>query len=119
MSFPIDTGLGAENIAPRALARLSDDPFVSLIQIFHTVEEIGEWPEASNPVMIVVLPKTDGGTRPIGISVTSIRVWMGARSRHAGRWEADHEIKSVYGGAGMGAQRAAGRCLQCRECGTQ
>ena len=107
MSFPIDTGLGPDNIAPRALARLSDQALASLINVLHLVEKKGKWPEELDLVMIVMLPKPDGGSRPIGLFPTLIRIWMRARSTQARDWEAANDNKALYGGAGMGAQKAA------------
>ena len=107
LSFPADTGLGADNISPRALARLSDEALASLIRILHLAEKQGKWPKELDLVMIVLLPKPDGGSRPIGLFPTLIRVWMRARSKQARKWEADNDNEALYGGAGMGAQKAA------------
>ena len=107
MSFPIDTGLGPDNIAPRALARLSDQALTSLINILHLAEKEGRWPEELNLVMIAMLPEPDGGSRSIGLFLTLVRIWMRARSKQARDWEAANDNKALYGGAGMGAQKAA------------
>ena len=58
-------------------------------------------------MLIVFIPKAGGGTRPIGLLPTIIRVWMRARSALARQWEANSPNSSLYGGTGMGAQRAA------------
>ena len=107
LSFPADTGVGADNISPRAIARLSDNAIRSLISILHLAERQGRWPEELNLVLIVLIPKSDGGTRPIGLFPTIIRIWMRARSPMARQWEAERPNRSMFGGAGMGAQRAA------------
>ena len=57
--------------------------------------------------LIVLLAKPDGGLRPIGLFPTAIRVWMRARACHAKAWESVNASRNLYGGAGMGAQRAA------------
>ena len=95
MSFPIDTGLGADNISPRAIARLSDQAITSLIKILHLTEKEGRWPAELNLVMIVLLPKPDGGSRPIGLFPTLVRVWMRARSDLARSWEAANDNKAL------------------------
>ena len=95
MSFPIDTGLGADNISPRAIARLSDQAITSLINILHLTEKEGRWPAELNLVMIVLLPKPDGGSRPIGLFPTLVRVWMRARSDLARSWEAANDNKAL------------------------
>ena len=58
-------------------------------------------------VIIVLLPKPAGGLRPIGLFPTTIRIWMRVRLPIAQAWEAEHASPSLFGGKGMGAQRAA------------
>ena len=106
-SFPLHTGLGADNIAPRALLRLSDTALLALINLRMKMEQVGEWADDLDLVLIVLLDKADGGRRPIGIFPTIVRVWMRARAAHARAWEAANASDELYGSAGMGAQRAA------------
>ena len=47
---------------------------------------------------MVLLPKPDGGHRPIGLLPTVIRVWMRARAEHAIDWEARNNDDGIYGG---------------------
>ena len=107
LTFPTHTGRGADNIAPRAIARLSDALLSCLCWILHLVEVQGTWPEVVKLVLIVLLPKRDGGRRPIGLLPTIVRIWMRARACIARRWEAQCSMPAFYGGTGMGAQRAA------------
>ena len=58
-------------------------------------------------MLIVLLPKPDGGRRPIGLFDTEIRIWMRARVAVARTWEAANKCPAIFGGSGMGAQRAA------------
>ncbi len=106
-SFPITTGLGADNIAPRALDRLSDEVLDRLCILLLAAEAFGDWPTIMRLILIVLLPKADGGRRPIGLFPTIVRVWMRSRAEVTRRWEAAHHLPNVYGGRGMGAQRAA------------
>ena len=106
-SFPARTGLGADHISPRALDRLSDETLSGLCQLYAAIEVLGDWPLLANLLLIVLLPKPDGGRRPIGLFPTFIRVWMRARADLTRTWEAAHALPCLYGGAGMGAQRAA------------
>ena len=100
-SFPINTGLGVDHIAPRALARLSDDALGSLAMIYQLCEQQGKLPDEVDLALIVLIPKPDGGTRPICLFPTTVRVWMRARAKHARRWEADNHNPALYGGSGM------------------
>ena len=106
-SFPADTGVGMDNIAPRAIARLSDDAIQALAHLLTQLEKLGSWTSVLDLVLIVLLPKADGGLRPIGLLPTVIRVWSRARAVISRAWEAETAHPSLYGSAGMGAQRAA------------
>ena len=107
MTFPNNTGLGSDNVSPRALMRLPAEALAELVDLLHQAEKLGSWTNALALVMIVMLPKDDGGKRPIGLFPTLIRVWMRARAPIARKWEAKTARPELFGGRGMGAQRAA------------
>ena len=65
-SFPVGTGVGADNIAPRALLRLSDAALEALAGLLCKMEAAGIWSNELDLVLIVLLAKADGGLRPIG-----------------------------------------------------
>ena len=106
-TFPINTSLGCDNTAPRAYARLSEEALVVLATLLMALEKQAEWVEVINLVLIILLPKKTGGRRPIGLFPTLVRVWMRARIIIARVWEAAHAMPCTFGGAGMGAQKAA------------
>ena len=106
-TFPIGTGLGADNIAPRAFTRLSEAALQALAFLYTQFELIGHWAKVLDLVLIVLLPKSEGGFRPIGLFPTIVRIWMRARVCVARAWEAAHALPCLFGGAGMGAQRAS------------
>ena len=106
-SFPTGTGVGADNFAPRAVLRLPEEARRMLICIMLAAEALGTWSEALNLVLIVLLSKSDGGLRPIGLFPTPARLWMRVRATVARAWEVANHIPSVFGGACKGAQRAA------------
>ena len=60
-SFPVGTGVGAENIAPRAILRLPDALIKALCAILMATELLGKWPSVVSLVLVVLLPKVDGG----------------------------------------------------------
>ena len=70
-------------------------------------ESLGTWADVLELVMIVLLPKSDGGRRPIGLFFTTVRRWWRARICDVRAWEATTALPSIFGGAGMGAQKAA------------
>ncbi len=106
-SFPTCTGLGADNMSPRAILRLPVEARLLLIQLLLAAEALGCWTVAVNLVLVVLLPKADGGLRPIGLFPTIVRVWGRTRALVARAWEAANALPAIFGGAGMGAQRAA------------
>ena len=55
LSFPAGTGLGADQIAPRAYARLSDHLLRAFCSILMAIELAGSWPQAVQLVIIVLL----------------------------------------------------------------
>ena len=79
LTFPVKTGLGPDTIQPRALLRLSDEGLTALATILTAIERNGDWPELTKLVMTVLLPKSDGGLRPIGLFPILYRVWMRCR----------------------------------------
>ena len=117
-SFPAGTGLGHDNISPRALARLSDSALIDLSALFAAFESLGGWCEVLNLVLIVLLPKSDGGFRPIGLFPTVIRIWMRSRIAVARAWESSNSMPCIFGGSGMGAQKASWQAAFVAECAT-
>jgi hypothetical protein len=107
MTFPAGTGLGGDNTSPRAINRLSDEVVHALSQLLMAMEAYGDWAAVFRLVLIVLLPKDDGGRRPIGLFPTVIRLWSRIRVQIAREWEAANPRGCIYGGTDMGAQRAA------------
>ena len=107
MTFPGDTGLGHDNFSPRAVSRLSPAAINALAELFIAFEKFGEWADALDLVLIVLLPKNDGGYRPIGLFPTIIRIWFRTRLLTIKIWDQSNKMPSVFGGPGMGAQKAA------------
>ena len=57
--------------------------------------------------MVVLIPKSDGGRKPIELFPTLIRVWMRARLDIALIWVAANERPYFYAGPCKGADVAA------------
>ena len=105
--FKDGVGLGWDRLHPRALLRLPDRLWQELCEILRAAEAIGDWSKAVGVVLIALLPKTDGGWRPIGLLPTLVRVWAKARLKYAEEWEAKNDRTYLYGGINKGAQVAA------------
>ena len=65
-TFAAEVGLGWDKLHPRVLLRCSDSVLLLLIQIFMMAESIGCWFPQVGVVLVVLIPKPDGGRRPIG-----------------------------------------------------
>ena len=58
-------------------------------------------------VIIALLPKSDGGLRPIGLMPFLVRIWTRARKAISMQWEKENQHPFLYAGKGMGADIAA------------
>ena len=106
-TFPTETGLGWDRWHPRVIERLSHSTLLLLVAILMECEKTGEWPAGIAVVLIALLPKPDGGFRPIGLLPNPPRIWMRARRKAARRWEELNSREWLYAGKGKGANVAA------------
>ncbi|MCP3879746.1 MAG: hypothetical protein GY701_15350, partial [Sulfitobacter sp.] len=106
-TFPVGTAVGTDRIHPRAFLRLPDELLHALLALFALCEYIGCWPLAMGFVLTVLLPKPDGGRRPIGILPTFARIWYRLRGPIVRAWEAEAARDYLYAGVRRGADTAA------------
>ena len=106
-TFRNAVGLGWDKMHPKALARCSDFAIRCIICMLAMAEKLGRWPESIGVILVVLIPKSDGGRRPIGLFPTLIRVWMKTRLAIAQEWVAANEREYLYAGPGKGAEVAA------------
>ena len=106
-SFPAATGLGWDNMHPRALLRLPTSALRAMLRLLILAELLGAWPRCIGLVIIVLLPKADGGRRPIGLQPLLNRVWGRVRLAIAQTWQREHERPYFFAGAGKGSTVAA------------
>ena len=107
MAVPTGTGLGSDGIYPRAICRLSEDTLEWLAAVIYHCEVTGVWPGAVDIVIIALIPKSDGGLRPIGLMPFIVRIWSRARKVVATEWGKHNNHPFFYAGKGMGADVAA------------
>ena len=98
MTFPTDTGLGWDGVHPRCLKRASKELLAWLVLILKHAEATGKWQEAVGLVIIVLLPKPDGGFRPIGLLPLLPRLWMRTRKEVLVKWEKAGHRPYLYAG---------------------
>ncbi len=106
-SFPQATGLAWDNWHPRSLLRLSDERLDQFLDLLMEAEARGCWPPELGFVSVVLLPKPEGGFRPIGLFPWAVRIWMRVRRGAVDNWEADNERAYFHAGRGKGAHVAA------------
>lgn len=94
MTFHIGTGLGWDEIHPRAICRLSQPTLEWLARVLYHCEAIGKWPELVDIVVIALLHKSDGGLRSIGLMPFLVRIWTRARKEVTMQWESSTSIRS-------------------------
>ena len=91
----------------RALLRLPDDVLLQWMALMLKCERFGRWPRQVGIVVVVLLPKADGGFRPIGLLPHLPRIWMRARRDEAKQWEVKCDRPFLYAGSGRGSTVAA------------
>ena len=99
-SFAAGAGLGWDGVHPRALLRLPDEVHRQWMALLLKCEREGRWPRQVGIVVVVLLPKPDGGFRPIGLLPHLPRIWMRARRDEAKQWEVQCDRPYLYAGSG-------------------
>ena len=106
-TFADGCGLGWDRLHPKALLRLPESMLAELGRILGLAEREGSWQDAVGLVITALIPKTDGGRRPIGLLPAIVRVWARIRAVSTKEWERSNDRDYLYGGEGKGAQVAA------------
>ena len=106
-TFPSNTGLGWDKLHPKAVRRCGEAALNALARILVLAELIGGWPAAVGVILICLLPKPDGGWRPIGLLPSPIRWWMRARLDIVRAWQSVYERPYFYAGPRKGAEVAS------------
>ncbi|CAK0883406.1 unnamed protein product [Prorocentrum cordatum] len=85
--FKKRTALGSDTVHPRDLALVCDEAFETLCAIWQWSEAIGRIPVQLALMFTALLPKPDGGFRPIGLLPGICRVFGKVTRREAVAWE--------------------------------
>ena len=73
-----------------------------LLKVLVRCEASGKWPAVIELVIICLLPKPEGGFRPIGLLPALPRIWMRARRNATLQWERRNDRAYLYAGEGNG-----------------
>ena len=94
-------------VHPKAMRRANAKWVKALLKLLIRCEAVGEWPVVIELVIICLLPKPEGGFRPIGLFPVLPRVWMRPRRNATLQWERRNDRSYLYAGEGKEAQVAA------------
>ena len=81
----------------RWFALLSAALLERLIAIFVLVEDGGRWPALALGTLIHLLPKPEGGRRPIGVLCGAVRLWGKIRKELSAEWETENDRSWAWG----------------------
>lgn len=90
-TFSCTTASTYDGFHPRHFDGLSDKARTALGVLLDTCEDIGEWRDGINAAVPALIPKAEGGLRPIGLFRGVYRLWARARGPEAAGWERTHD----------------------------
>ena len=79
----------------------------TIADFLNLTEQAGTWPDAVATALIHLIPKNDGGRRPIGVLPTIVRMWETARKPLVQRWARDSSRHYDWATQGRSAEAAA------------
>ena len=85
-TFPTETSIGCDSFPPSAIASLSVQLRACIADFLNLLEEEGAWPHKAAATLIHLIPKSDGGRRPIGVLPSIVRVWERIRKLVVQDW---------------------------------
>jgi hypothetical protein len=88
------TTAAPDGLAPKSIAFLSDPCLAALATLFHLFDRYG-WPPSEQLVLTVLIPKKDGGLRPIALFWSLYRIYSKARAYEARSWAAGPGCSSL------------------------
>ena len=101
------TGLGCDGFHPRLFGWLSADLLSALAVLLTAIEGIGFWPAQIQGILVPLIPKADGGRRPIGLLAAIVRVWERIRKPVVATWRKSVERPYNWAAKGRSPQAAA------------
>ena len=105
-TYRLRTGLGTDCFNPRWLGWLSDVTLDGFAKLLMAIEAPGVWPTLVQQIVIALIPKADGGRRPIGLLAMLVRVWERVRRPIVQSWRRSVERDYNWAGKGRSAQAA-------------
>ncbi len=105
--FPRTTDIGVEGMLLVDFDALDDDGIEACMDVMMAWETIGYIPRLIALVPVNMIPKKDGGRRPIGVRPSPYRIWAKARASEVRSWEHQWKRKYFLASPGKSAEGAA------------
>ena len=105
-AFPLATGLGFDRLHPRCLILLDDGTAEQLLSFMMDMEHHGAVHGQLDQFRFVFIPKRGGGTGPIGLMATIVRVLARLRKPLLAKWNAALSMPFLFGGPGASGEDA-------------
>ena len=74
-----------------------------------SLEQIGLWPSQISAILIALIPKSSGGTRPIGLLAALVKLWERVRKPIVADWRKTVERSYNWAAKGKSPQAAVWR----------
>ena len=78
------------------LKEMPDEALSNLTWFYRQIEEIRQWPQGLQQVVIALLPKNKKAERPVGLLATIYRLWAKLRRFLIVRWSNDYHSKAPW-----------------------
>ena len=105
-AFKARTGLGVDRVHPHLWGRTSDEGVDTVLGFLDLVEDSLLWPSQLMWLFYHLIPKVDGGDRPIGVLAAIVRAWEGLRMPVMNQWLRSIERDYDWAAAGRSAEQA-------------
>ena len=108
-SFKANTA-AVDGYHPRHFSWLSCETLEVVGRFFEVFEAMGDFPKTTASLLVALLPKPNGDTRPIGLYRSLYRVWAKATAKEWREWERNHDAGHIFeAGEGRAAADVAWR----------
>ena len=109
-TFKKHTGVGGDSIHPRTFGWLTDEALSGVADLLSAVESTGLWPRQIAIILIALIPKPEGGKRPVGILRGLVRLWERVRRPIVELWRVG--VARSYNWAAKGRSPQDAACMQ-------
>ena len=100
-TFPARAALGCDVVHPRHFAMLSDELLGAMITLWAAMLALGRVPSVLAMMLIALIPKADGGLRPIGLFPGSLKPMLHwTKSGLGSKWATAHRRPYFFGEQG-------------------